>query len=173
MRGVGSHAAGMAVVVALIGACSAARPPGTQARAAASGGAAGSKDDALLAADASMYITFRPGDVGSADRGPLSPTVAPGLIPLQQMFGVELRDAGTIARLGVDAQRPTVLSMGIVDPKRLSALLASPDVPPQEASFSVRSALVVPVVDVARALAALPQVMDAAKCVAPRGDGAE
>ena len=160
----------MLVGGALIGSCPATRSPVAQAPGSVSPGAAGSKDHALLAANASMYVTFRPGDAGRPDRAPLSPSLEPGLFPLEQMFGIDLRAADTIARLGVDAQRPTVLSMGIVDPKRLSDLLASPTVPPEEASFSVRSALVVPVVDMARALAALPQVMDAAKCVPPRAD---
>src|SRR5688572_11020262 len=95
------RAACLLLGAAWIGGCSAKPQPLTPAPAPGSLAAAGSKDDALLAANASMYVTFRP-VASRAERTPLSVAIGPGMFPLKQMFGVDLRDANTLARLGVD-----------------------------------------------------------------------
>jgi len=120
--------------------------------------------DVAVAANAGSYSAFR---LLPSAESPVPPTFA---TLLRQKFNVDIGDPGVLANLTVDRDRSIVKSSAIVDPRRLQALLASPEVPPETAPLLIRDLFVVPVTDPARALAALAQLMPGRDCVRPRGE---
>jgi len=130
-------------------------------------GAAAQADDVPIAADASPYYSLRLPSDGSA---PPPEAAGPTVGLLRQLGGVDLLDATTATRLTLDRQRPLIASSTIVEPARLRAALASPDVPPDDAPFTFRYLIVVPVEDPARADGALDTVMPGGTCARPRRD---
>src|SRR5262245_38357369 len=98
--------------------------------------AATGADDAVVAANAGNYAAFR---LQPSAESPMPPAV--GLI-MRQLLGADFGDPRALANLTVDHDRSIVLSACIVDPARLQALLASPEVPPLEAPLGIRNLLV-------------------------------
>ncbi|HWJ56737.1 MAG TPA: hypothetical protein VNR90_10955, partial [Vicinamibacterales bacterium] len=148
----------------LAAACGTAGPaaPATVAPPAAASGAG----DDVLAADAGMYASFRFLNAGG-------PSEIPGFGPSAwEMLGANLLNADSAAVLGVDPQRPVVLSSAIVDPTRLRELLASPRAPSADTPLMIRLQVVVPVLDPARAQSALDVLMRESVCARPRRDAA-
>lgn len=121
-------------------------------------------DDAVVAAHAASYSAFR---LLPATKSPMPPAFA---TMLRQLLGADFGDARALANLTVDHERSIVVSLTIVDPARLEALIASPEVPTPATGFGIRNLVVVPVTDPARALAALDQVMPDRACARPGGD---
>jgi hypothetical protein len=158
---------------ALASACAAKPSPVATAPSAAppapSGGPA-IADGGLIAANAGLYAAFRAPSSRTPDDQ--TPVEVDGLRwpSMSSVLGIDFVDAATNDMLGVDTERPIVLSNAIVDPARLGALLSSPEAPPNDAPFVVESIVVVPVVDPARAQAVLGQVMSAHDCARPRVD---
>jgi hypothetical protein len=87
-----------------------------------------------------------------------------------EMFGANLLEADTASIIGMDPQRPAVLSSAIVDPAHLAELVARPHAPTRNTSFTIRLLLVLPVLDPARAQSALDVLMRESVCARPRGD---
>src|SRR5262249_55792504 len=102
-----------------------------------------------------------------------APSRIPGWGPAAwDMFGANVLDADTAAVIGVDPRRPVVMSSAIVDPARLRELLASPRAPPPDVPFTIGLHLVVPILDPARAQAALDVLMRESVCARPRANPA-
>ena len=120
--------------------------------------------DVAVAANAGTYSAFR---LLPSSESPVPPTFA---TLLRQKFDVDIGDPRILADLTVDRDRSIVMSTAIVDPDRLQALLASPEVPPETVPLLIRDLFVMPVTDPARALAALAQLMPARDCIRPRGE---
>ena len=111
-----------ATLTALMIACSATRPPATTTASPAL--PASPADDTLLAADAGNYTAFFISDAGAP------PGTSTFREEAWEMFGANLLDGDSAGVIGVDRQRPVVLSYPIVDGARLRELLADPHAPP-------------------------------------------
>jgi hypothetical protein len=107
--------------------------------------------DVPLAADAGTYFSFFARSGVAAALGN----------QVRQLFHADLFEPGNLARIGIDPQRPVVHSSTIVEPVYLQQQLACLEKPP---SFVIRSLLVVPVLDPARAEAALDEVLSKTAC---------
>ena len=153
-----------ATLTALMIACSATRPPATTTASPAL--PASPADDTLLAADAGNYTAFFISDTGAP------PGTSTFREEAWEMFGANLLDGDSAGVIGVDRQRPVVLSYPIVDGARLRELLADPHAPAKNAPFAICMLLVVPVVDPTRAAAALDVLMRDSVCARPRGNAA-
>jgi len=113
-----------------------------------------------------MYTAFFFSGTGESAAAPAE---IPGWGPRAwEMFGANLLNTDSAAVIGVDPKRPVVMSTAIVDPARLRELLASPKAPPADVSFVIRILVVVPVIDPARAQAALDVLMRESVCARPR-----
>lgn len=165
LRGALPWLASAALAVNLPSATSATAAPATpQIPRPISTAAAG---DVALAAGAGNYMSFL-----SPEGGPIGPPLSGFGSQLRKLFGVGPLDAKLLARVGIDRRRPIVVSLGIVDPARLRELMTSPRAPSANTPFIIRTMVVVPVLDPARAEAALGDARDEPSCVRPRGDPA-
>jgi hypothetical protein len=152
-------------LTAFVAAVPACRPAGTAAPPPVNVAAPAPADDFVLAADAGTYMAF-----SISGAGDVPPAITGWRAQQWEMFGANVLDTDSAAVIGTDPQRPVVLSSAIVDPARLRELLASAKAPPLDAPFTIRLLLVMPVLDPARAQAALDVLMRASVCARPRGD---
>jgi hypothetical protein len=153
------------LVAALAGAC-ASRAPGPRTTAAPTSPALGSAP--TVAAHAGTVFTFR-----ASPNGEEAPVELRRMhVEMRQLFGIDIAAPHALARVGADPSRPVVVSWAIVDPAELQGLLSSPKAPARNTPFKIRSQIVLPVVDVARAGSALDELSMDPSCARATGEPA-
>jgi len=139
------------------GACASAPPAPSPPPAAASPAAGSAAGTSPLVDGAGAYFVFRVSALQDAVRAaPMA--LAPPSLQLRDMAGLDVVNADNAIILGYDPARSIILSWMIVDGTAMSRLLAAKDPPGRGTPHSVRCEIIVPVLDVARAEAALAQL---------------